>query len=123
MNVHVIHNDEEHEVAVGRIRTLWDAVPGTDEFNELEVLGVLVDAYERKRWPVDPAAPLDVLRFWMEQNGWIQRDLGSVIGSASRASEIMNGKRPLTIEQIRAIHRAWGIPIDLLVGKDAVAAA
>jgi HTH-type transcriptional regulator/antitoxin HigA len=81
------------------------------------VLGILVAAYEDAHWPILPPDPVDAIKFHMEQNGLRQKDLADVLGSASRASEILHRRRTLTIEMIRAIHDAWNIPLDSLVGN------
>lgn len=103
-------------------RRLWDAQPGSPEHDELEVLAVLVSAYEDAHWPVLPADAVEAIKFHMEQNGYRQKDLAAVIGSVSRASEILNRRRPLTVEMIKAIHAAWSIPLESLIGADALAA-
>ena len=116
MNIHPIRNKAEHEAALARIEALWDAKPGTSKHDELEVLGTLVSAYEDRRWPALPPDPVDAIRFHMEQNGLKQKDLAQVIGSVSRASEILSRQRSLTVEMIRAIHTTWHIPLESLVG-------
>jgi HTH-type transcriptional regulator / antitoxin HigA len=116
MTIHPIHTDADHEAAITCIEALWDAKPGTPEHDELEVLAVLVAAYEDRRWPVLPPNPVDAIKFHMEQNGFKQKDLAGVIGSASRASEVINRRRPLTVEMIKAIHAAWSIPLESLIG-------
>ncbi len=119
MPIQPIHTDRDHEAALARVREIWNCAEDTVEFAELEVLGVLIDAYERRRWPSGPADPIDMLKFHMDQNGLRQKDLGIIIGSESRASEIMNRKRSLTVEMIRSIAGAWHIPADLLIGPPA----
>jgi HTH-type transcriptional regulator/antitoxin HigA len=116
MVIHPIHSDIDHEAAITRITALWDAQPGTPEHDELEVLAVLVAAYEERRWPVLPPDPVEAIKFHMEQNGFKQKDLAGVIGSASRASEVLNRHRPLTVEMIKAIHTKWTIPLVSLIG-------
>jgi HTH-type transcriptional regulator / antitoxin HigA len=120
MQVSPIHTDADHDTALARIEVLWGAEPGTPEHDELEVLSVLVTAYEDWRWPVSPPDPIEAIRFHMEQNGLRPKDLGVVLGSSSRASEILNGRRPLTVEMIRALHAQWRIPLAALVGVPAV---
>src|ERR1035437_9457005 len=100
MTIHPIHTDADHEAALARIEALWDALPGTPEHDEIEVLAILVSAYEDGRWPILPPDPVDAIRFHMEQNGLKQKELASVIGSSSRASEVLNRHRPLTVEMI-----------------------
>ena len=116
MVIHPIHTDSDHDGALARIEALWDALPGTPEHDELEVLAVLVSAYEDTRWPALPPDPVEAIKFHMEQNGFKQKDLAAIIGSVSRASEVLNGRRGLTVEMIRAIHATWPIPLECLIG-------
>jgi HTH-type transcriptional regulator / antitoxin HigA len=69
-----------------------------------------------------PPEPVEAIKFHMEQNRLKQRDLAEVIGSASRASEVLGRRRPLTIDMIRSIHGQWGIPLESLVGTEQQAA-
>jgi HTH-type transcriptional regulator/antitoxin HigA len=122
MFIHPIRTDADHAAALGRIEALWDAQPGTPEHDEIEVLGILVAAYEDERWPIFPPDPIDAIKFHMEQNGLRQKDLAGVIGSVSRASEILGRHRTLTVDMIRAIHAAWSIPLESLIGTESQAA-
>jgi HTH-type transcriptional regulator/antitoxin HigA len=119
MTTRPIHSEADHEAALSRIAALWDARPGSPEHDELEVLAILVSAYEDRRWPILPPDPVDAIKFHMEQNGLRQKDLAGAIGSVSRASEILSRRRPLTVEMIRAIHKHWGIPLESLIGAGA----
>jgi len=116
MAIEPIKNDADHKVALARIESIWNAIPGSPEFFELDALATLVEHYEEKRWPATKMAPLEALKFAMEQQGQSQRDLARLLGSRSRASEVMNGKRWLTLDQIRKVARGWRIPVALLVG-------
>jgi HTH-type transcriptional regulator/antitoxin HigA len=87
------------------------------------VLGILVAAYEDAHWPILPLDPVDAIKFHMEQNGLRQKDLAGVLGSSSRASEILHRRRALAVEMIRAVHTAWAIPLHSLVGRGAEARA
>src|SRR3954454_8655128 len=116
MPIHPIRTEADHRAALARIETLWDAQPGSQEHDELEVLSVLVAAYEDFHHPILPPDPVEAIKFHMEQNGLRQKDLADIIGSVSHASEIMNKRRALSIDMIRDIHAAWGIPLDALVG-------
>lgn len=116
MAIHPIRSEADHDAAIARIEALWDARPGTPEHDEIEVLAVLVSAYEDERWPILPPDPVDAIKFHMEQNGLKQKHLAGVIGSISRASEVLNRRRPLTVEMIKAIHRTWSIPLESLIG-------
>ena len=122
MTIQPIHTSADHDDALARIEALWDAQPGTPEHDELEVLSVLVSAYEDEHWPGLPPDPVEAIKFHMEQNGLRQKDLAGVIGSASRASEVLNRRRPLTIEMIKAIHKAWSVPLESLLGAEELVA-
>jgi HTH-type transcriptional regulator/antitoxin HigA len=122
MTIHPIHTEADHEAAITRIEALWDAQPGTPEHDEIEVLAVLVSAYEDTRWPALPPDPVEAIKFHMEQNGFKQKDLAGIIGSVSRASEVLSGHRTLTVEMIKAIHAAWPIPLECLIGVEKRAA-
>jgi HTH-type transcriptional regulator / antitoxin HigA len=122
VTIQPIHTSTDHDDALARIEALWEAQPGTPEHDELEVLSVLVSAYEDEHWPVLPPDPVEAIKFHMEQNGFRQKDLAGVIGSASRASEVLNRRRPLTIEMIKAIHKAWSVPLESLLGAEELVA-
>jgi HTH-type transcriptional regulator / antitoxin HigA len=117
-----IRTDADHDAAVARIGALWGAATESVEGEELEALAVLVDAYERQRWPLPTLDPVETLLAHMELNGLVQADLARVLGSASRASEILNRKRALNLPMIRALHAAWGIPVAMLVAEYELAA-
>jgi HTH-type transcriptional regulator/antitoxin HigA len=122
MAIHPIRTEADHRVALARIEALWEAHPGTQEHDEIEVLSILVSAYEEKRWPILPPDPVEAIKFHMEQNGFRQKDLAGVIGSESRASEVLNRRRSLTVQMIKAIHTAWSVPLESLIGVEARAA-
>ena len=115
MTIKPIRNDTDHEAALARIEELWGYEPGTPEEDEFDVLTVLVSAYEDKRWPVVPPDPVEAIKFHMDQNGFRQKDLAKVLGSESRASEIINRQRSLSMENVRAIYKAWHIPLESLL--------
>jgi len=102
--------------ATERASALMDAAPGTPECDELAVLGVLIADYEKRAFPSRAASVRDVIAFYMEQNGYGQSDLSEVLGSRSRASEILRGGRTeLSMQQIRKLRARWHIPADLLI--------
>jgi HTH-type transcriptional regulator/antitoxin HigA len=106
MTIQPIRSENDHSAAIARIEARWDAEPGTPEHDEIEVLSVLVAAYEEGRWPILPPDPVEAIKFHMEQNGFRQKDLAGVIGSESRASEVLSRRRSLTVQMIKAIHAA-----------------
>jgi HTH-type transcriptional regulator/antitoxin HigA len=118
MEIRPIRTDEDHRAALAEIESLWDAAEGTEAGDKLDVLVTLVEAYETKRWPLEAESkldPIDVLHFVIDEWGHTQAELAELLGSRSRASEILARKRALTVEMIRAISEAWKIPADLLV--------
>lgn len=117
MKISPITSDEEHQAAVRAIAALWDAPEDSAEGKHMDALVTLVDAYESRRWPVEALEPIDALKAEMDLGGRSQADLANVLGSQSRASEILSRTRPLTLDMIRAIEREWGIPAQFLVAK------
>ena len=118
MDIRPIRTDEEHRVALAEIDACWGAREGSEQGDRLEVLVALVELYEAKRWPVgtdERFDPIDVLRYAIEELGHTQTELAELIGSRSRASEILARRRALTVEMIHKISEAWKIPADLLV--------
>jgi HTH-type transcriptional regulator / antitoxin HigA len=111
-----IKTPEEHKAALARIDRLMDAEAGSPEATELEVLAILVERYERGAFPIEAPSPIDAIRFRMEQMGYTQADLARLLGSRSRASEIMTGSvKRLSISMIRRLHDRWHIPADVLI--------
>jgi HTH-type transcriptional regulator/antitoxin HigA len=102
---------------------LWGAAAGTEEGDKLDILSTLVEKYEDTRWPsVDISDPIDLLNYAIEEFGHSQAELAELLGSRSRASELLNRRRPLTVETIHKISEAWKIPADLLVRPSRVVA-
>jgi HTH-type transcriptional regulator/antitoxin HigA len=110
-----IKTDDDYRAALGRIESLMNAGDGTPEADELEVLSTLVDLYEDGRFPIEGPDPVDAIRFRMGQQGLAARDLVPLIGSRSKVSEVLSGKRALTLRMIRALHKSLGIPVEALV--------
>ena len=115
----VIHNDTEHREALAELNRLLvlDPADGTSEADELDLLALVVETYEKERFPIAPPDPVDAIRFRMDQAGLSQRDLVPYIGSKSKVSEVLSGKRPLSLRMIRRLHEGLGIPLEVLVGK------
>ena len=116
MRIQPVRTEAEHDAALARIRQLMGAKKGTEASDELDVLVTLVDAYESRHFPIDTPDPLTIIKFQMEQRGLTRKDLEPMIGSRARVSEVMTGKRGLTLPMIRRLHAGLGIPVDLLVG-------
>jgi HTH-type transcriptional regulator/antitoxin HigA len=114
MDVRPIHNEADHEWALGEARAYFEnePEPGSPDGNRFEVLIELIRAYE-DRTPIPQADPVEILEFAIESMGRSQAELGKIVGR-SRASEILNRKRALTLEQIRVISERWKLPIETL---------
>lgn len=115
MDIQPIRTQADYAAAVAEIDQLMSAREGTPEEARLSVLATLVDVYEEKEFAIEAPDPIEAIKFRMDQAGYEQRDLATVLGSAPRASEILNRRRPLTIDMIRAIHKAWKIPLESLM--------
>jgi HTH-type transcriptional regulator/antitoxin HigA len=115
MNPRVIKSDADYEEALARIDEIFEAKPGSPEGIELELLATLVEFYEEKTFPVDLPDPLTAIRFRMEQQGLRQKDLVPYIGSASKVSEVLAGKRSLSLTMIRNLVDGLSIPAEVLL--------
>ena len=118
---HVLRNEAEYDAAVCEVDGLLDAdpEPGSEAYERLEFLSVLVQAYEDVRFPLDGTMePRDVVDFMLEQKGLSRTDLAEWLGGRSRVSEFYNGRRTLSIRQISRLTENLGIPADLLIARD-----
>lgn len=115
MTIKPIKTNKDYQAAMTRLETIFDALPGTPEGDELEVLGILIEKYEQLHFPIAYPDPIEAIKFRMEQMGYNQSDLAKVVGLKSRASEILSKKRKLTLDMIRQLHEALGIPTDVLI--------
>ncbi len=116
MQIHPIRTETDHDLAVARISELIGAKPDTAEGEELDILATLADAYEAKHHAIDLPDPLTAIEFRMEQQGLTRKDLEPFIGSRARVSEIMTGRRSLTLAMIRRVRNELGISADVLIG-------
>jgi HTH-type transcriptional regulator/antitoxin HigA len=115
MNIKPIKTEQDYQDALKRLEIIFDAVPNTKEGDELEILGVLIDNYEKVYFPIDLPDPIEAIKFRMEQLNYSKNDLAQIIGLKSRVSEILNKKRKLSINMIRRLHNIMNIPTDVLV--------
>lgn len=113
MHLKIIKTEADYETALSRVDDLMSAEPGTLEFDELEVMSLLVERYETDNHPIELPTPLEAIEFRMDQAGLKQRDLIPYIGSSSKVSEVLAGKRPLTLAMMKALHRGLGIPAEV----------
>ncbi|AUN32814.1 helix-turn-helix domain-containing protein [Niveispirillum cyanobacteriorum] len=117
MNVRAIKNEDDYDWALTEIEQYFDQEPelGTPESDRFMVLSDLISAYEAKHWPVEAPDPIATVTAVMETIGYKQTDLAALLGSRSRASEILNRKRSLTTEMVWSLYKEWKIPAELLV--------
>jgi HTH-type transcriptional regulator / antitoxin HigA len=115
MEIKPIKTENDYNQALERLEKIFDAKSGSSEGDELEVLGILIDQYENEHFPIGLPDPIEAIKFRMEQMGYNQTDLANIVGLKSRASEILNRKRKLSLEMIRQLHDKLNIPTDVLV--------
>lgn len=115
MNIKPIRTKKDYEQALERLEVIFDAKKGTDKGDELEILGMLIENYENEKFPINFPDPVEAIKFRMEQLGYTQSDLANVVGLKSRASEILNRKRKLSLEMIRQLHERLNIPTEVLI--------
>ena len=115
MNIKPIKTKKDYEQAILRLENIFDAKKGTPKGDELEILSLLIEKYEDEKFPIDFPDPIEAIKFRMEQSGLTQTDLADIIGQKSRASEILNRKRKLSLDMIRQLHKKWNIPTEVLV--------
>jgi len=111
----LIKNKKDYDAALARIEQLMDAKADTAEMDELELLTALVEMYEERHFAISPPDPVDAIKFRMEQLGLVQKDLVPYIGTKSKVSEILNGKRPLTLTMMRSLNKSLGIAAEVLL--------
>lgn len=117
MKPKLIKTKADYEAALQRIEEIFDAVPGTPEGDELELLSMLMETYEEKTFPIDLPDPLAAIRFRMDQQGLKPKDLVPYFGSASKVSEVLSGHRSLSLSMIRNLVNELGIPAEVLLQK------
>ena len=115
MKIRVIKSEREHRQALKAIGRLWDARRGTPDGDLLDVLATLVEAYEGKKYAMLPPDPIEAIKYRMEQEGLDNSDLAKIVGGRNRVSEILNGKRGLSLEMIRSLHKKLHIPAESLL--------
>jgi HTH-type transcriptional regulator/antitoxin HigA len=117
MAIRPLRSEVDYDRALKQIERYFDREPkkGTEAADRFDLLALLIADYEDKRWPIEPPDAVDAIRFRMEQAGYRQSDLAKLVGSRSRASEIMRRKRHLTLEMAWKLSRQWRIPAESLI--------
>ncbi len=120
-----IRSEDDYRAALKRVEQFFDAAqepdPESEEGAFFEALMTLVEAYERKHYPISPPDPIEAIKFRMDQNGISVKDLEPLIGKSNRVYEVLNRKSPLTLAMIRRLHSALGIPAEVLIAAPAPA--
>lgn len=115
MNIKLIKSETDYQNALKNLEKIFDAKIGTPESDEADVLGLLIDEYEKKHYPIDAPDPIEAIKIRMEEIHLKQFDLIKEIGGKSRVSEILNKKRKLTIEMIRNLTKRLNLSPGLLI--------
>ncbi len=115
MTIKPIKTKKDYQQALERLELIFAAKKNSKEGDELEILSILIEKYEDEHFPVGFPDPIEAIKFRMEQLGYDQTDLAKVVGLKSRASEILNRKRKLSLEMIRQIHDRLNIPTEVLI--------
>jgi len=113
----IIKSHDDYEVAMARLLALADTdlKEGTDDFDEFELLSLLIGHYEDSHYQMDKPTPIEAIKFRMEQMGLTYADMKQYLGSASKVSEVLSGKRKLSLSMIKRLHSGLGIPADILI--------
>jgi HTH-type transcriptional regulator/antitoxin HigA len=116
-NIRPIKTEADYDWAIAEIAAYFEKQPdlGTPEAARFDVLATLIEAYEDIHYPMSPPDPVEAIKAHMEMSGRTRKDLADVLGSAPRASEVLNRRRALTLEMAYRLNRKWGIPAELLI--------
>lgn len=119
MHVHILRDEADYQAALAAYEAYFndEPEPGGEAGDRFELLGLLLAKYEEDHFPMPAGDPVEAIRFAMERQGLSQSDLSDVLGSRSRASEVLNRRRPLSVSQIRKLSREWRIPVQALIGE------
>jgi HTH-type transcriptional regulator / antitoxin HigA len=115
MNIKPIKTTVDYEAALKEIERLFEAEPGTPQGDRLEVLTTLVEAYEDRHFAIPAPDPIEAIQYFMESHDLSRRDLEPYLGSRARVSEVLNRRRPLSLEMIRGLNKGLGIPAEVLI--------
>lgn len=115
MNVKPVHSETDYQSALAEIEALWSAADGTPEEEQLEVLSMLVEDYEKKHFSIESPDPIEFLLYIMEARGLTRKDMEAYIGPRGRVSDILNRVRPLTLDMIRRLSAGLDLPTSVLI--------
>ena len=115
MQIKPIKTKQDYDQALLRMQEVFDAIPGTPDGDEAEILALLIENYETRQFPIDPPDPIEAIRIRMEEMNLPQSDLAKEIGGKNRVSEILNRKRKLTLEMVRNLASRLHIASEILI--------
>ena len=115
MIIRPIKTEEDYNTALARLEIIFDSNRGSENGDELEILSIIIENYEKEHFPIGLPDPIEAIKFRMEQMNYTQSDLAEILGIKSRASEILNRKRKLSLEMIRKLHSKLKIPTEVLI--------
>ncbi len=119
MEIQPIKTKTDYEAALAEIERLWGSALNTPEGDKLDLLLILVDNYEQQHYPIDPPDPIEVIKFYMDQQGLTLKDLEPYLGKPHRVLEVLNRQRQLSLSMIRKLHEGLRIPLESLLYKSA----
>lgn len=117
MEIKLIRNKDDYQIALRQIKALWNAAPGTPDGDRLEILSMLVSRYEEEHYPINEPDPIEYMKIRMEELGLRHEDLVPYIGSKESVTEVLDGKRSLSLEMIRNLHRGLGFSLEALIAE------
>ena len=115
MKITPVKTGQDYEQALHRVEELWGAKRGTPEGDEFEVWVTLIEAYEAKFYPIDAPNPIEAIKYTIEEKGLKRADIAKYFGAKSLVSDVLNGRKNLTLKMIKSLHRGLGIPYDVLI--------
>jgi HTH-type transcriptional regulator / antitoxin HigA len=121
MDIRPIKTEADYQAALAESERLFDALPDTPAGDRLDVLATLVEAYEAQHYSLPAPDPIDAITYHMESRGISRRDLEPYLGSRARVAEVLNRKRPLSLDMIRRLHAGLGIAAEILIQPYALA--
>ena len=115
MNINLMKTEKDYRLALKRLEEIFNAKIGTPESDEADIIGLMIDEYEKKHYPIETPDPIEAIKIRMEEMQLKQVDLVDAIGGKSRVSEILNRKRKLTVDMIRKLTKRLNLSPELLI--------
>lgn len=115
MEINPIRTEADYQAALKEVETLFDSPPNTPEYDRLDLLSTLAEAYEKVHYPIEAPDPIEAILYYMDTRGLSRRELEPCLGSRARVSEVLSRKRSLTLEMIRKLNQELGIPAEILI--------